>query len=594
MIKNLLAKLNDFSGKFLDVREDFKGAIPRYNTLRRNLIILMVLVATIPLVLMAAINYFQYKETLKNEMINPLRTLTSKSKHSFELFLAERLSAISFIASAYPYTTLTNDEELNNIFRVLKQEFKGFIDLGLIDSSGLQVSYAGPYDLRGKDYYDQTWYQDVQVKGHYISDVFMGYRKFPHVAIAIQHTNEYGLTWVLRATIDTTMFSNLIASMGLDPESDAFLVNHSGIFQTNSKFYGKVLEKCPLKIEPVSYETNVLEQIDPLGRKIFLTYIYFVQPSFVLVVVKPQAHVLNAWYSFKSELLYIFIGSLLVIFFVVFKLTDILIKRIRESDEKRAAAFREVEHTQKLSSIGRLAAGVAHEINNPMAIINEKAGLMQDLLEYKDDFPDKAKFLSLVQAIQQSVERSRTITHRLLGLTRRREVKDEPVDINKTIAEVVAFVEREALYRDIQIQLNLYPELPRIVSDKGQLEQVFLNILNNAIEAMDNGGIVFVNTWEKDTDTIGVSFQDNGRGMSAGTLEKIFEPFFTTKKESGTGLGLSISYSIIKNLGGEISAKSIENEGTKFTIYLPKKSNGNSEGQTGEGSDNAKAESTSG
>jgi len=570
MFKTLKTWLSDLFGNFLAVSEEYRGEPPRYNVLHRNLIVLMVLVATIPLILMAAINYLQYQDALKNEMINPLRTLTNKTKHSFELFLAERLSAVSFIASAYPFDTLANDEELNLIFKVMKQEFKGFVDLGLINSSGLQVSYAGPYDLRGKDYYEQNWFREVQVRGYYTSDVFMGYRRFPHIAMAVHHVDEDGHSWILRATIDTTMFSNLIASMGLDPESDAFLINYDGIFQTDSKFYGKVLEKCPLIVSPVSHETNVLEQVDPLGRKIFLAYTYFVQPNFVLVAVKPQANVLHAWYSFKSELLYVFIGSLLVIFIVAFRMAHILIRRIRESDEKRAAAFREMEHSHKLSSIGRLAAGVAHEINNPMAIINEKAGLMQDILKYKDDFTEKEKFLNLIRVIQQSVDRCSTITHRLLGLTRREEVKEEPVDINEAIKEVLGFIEREALYRNIQIQLNLFQDLPKIISDKGQLEQVFLNILNNAVEAVDDGGIVSINTWEKDNDTVGIAFQDNGRGMPEETLEKIFEPFFTTKKDGGTGLGLSITYGIVKNLGGEIMAKSVEHEGTKFTLYLPK------------------------
>ena len=542
----------------------------RYKALRRNMIVLMIFVTIAPLLIMAAINYYQYQAALHKEILNPLRSMVSKTKHSFELFLAERVSMVSFVASAYSFQDLSDEKTLNHIFRVTKQEFSGFVDLGLIDSAGLQVSYAGPYDFKGKDYSGQRWFHEVQIRGVYISDVFMGYRNFPHVVIAVQRIMEDGRGWILRATIDTEKFDNVIASMGLDPDSDAFLLNRNGIFQTGSKFYGEVFEKCPLPITPVSYEANVVEQVDPQGRKIILVYTYFVQPAYVLVVVKPQAEVLRSWYTLKSELFFVLLGSTAAIFLVVFKLTDRLIRRMRESDEKREAAFREMEHAHKLSSMGRLAAGVAHEINNPLAIINEKAGLIKDLIEYASSFTEREKFLAAVDAILRSVNRCRKITHRLLGFARRMEVQIEVLNVNEVITEVLSFVEKEALYRKVELDLKLADNLPPISSDRGQLQQVFLNIINNAIEEVSDGGEITITTWEADNETVAASIQDNGQGMTEETLKNIFEPFFTTKKGYGTGLGLPITYGIVKKLGGNIEVWSKKGEGAKFTVYLPK------------------------
>ncbi|MCU0573091.1 MAG: two-component sensor histidine kinase, partial [Syntrophobacteraceae bacterium] len=109
----------------------------RYNVLRRNMMILMIFVTVVPLLLMAAVNYHQYQTALREEIVNPLRILVNKAKHSFELFIAERLSAVSFIASAYTFDQLADENELKRIFRVMKSEFGGFVDLGLIDESGI-------------------------------------------------------------------------------------------------------------------------------------------------------------------------------------------------------------------------------------------------------------------------------------------------------------------------------------------------------------------------------------------------------------------------------------------------------------------------
>lgn len=561
--KNWLEKLN-----LLDFRDKVDSA-ERYPIFRRNIMLLMMLVTILPLFLMAAINYHQYQRALRDEIVNPMRTLVNKTRHSVELFLAERVSSLSFIASAYTFEQLSDESMLNRIFAVMEREFKGFVDLGLINSSGDQVSYVGPYDLKGKNYSDQAWFHEVQVRGSYISDVFMGHRRFPHIVIAIQRRMPDGMVWALRATINTERLDDVIESMGLEPSSDAFLLNKNGVLQTSSRTYGKVLDTLPLELPPVSLEATVIEANDSRGKPVLLTYSYFAHAPYILAVIKPRSEVLKTWYTLKSELFFLFLGSVGVILLVILKLTDVLVRRMRECDERREAAFREMEHTHKLSSIGRLAAGVAHEINNPMAIINEKAGLMKDLIGYGAVFPDREKFISLIDAVLQSVNRCRSVTHRLLGFAKRMEVQIEELDLNETVRETLGFLEKEAIYRNIDLRVHMEERLPAIASDRGQLQQVFLNILNNAFAAVSEEGLVVVTTWQKGPNTVAVCIQDNGCGMPDDVLKHIFEPFFTTKKESGTGLGLPITYGIVTKLGGSIEVQSKVGEGTIFTVLLP-------------------------
>ena len=543
----------------------------RYRILRRNIVVLMLLVTIIPLVIMAVINQHEYQKSIQNETVTPLATLASKTRHSFELFLEERQAIVKSISSLYSFESLSDPKTLNRIFSVLTNQYLGLIDLGLIDAKGIQLSYTGPYDFLGKDYSQQSWFREVLVKGVYISDVFMGYRQFPHVAIAVLRRTEDDRSWVLRATIDTSKFDDLISSMGLTPESDAFLINRKGTLQTTSRFYGKVLDTFPLSFPQGNYGTVVVETTDSQGREILVAYAPFIHSDYILVLAKLRSTVLRSWYALQSRMLFIFIFSVVTIVLIIIKLTDNVVKRVKEADERREIAFREVQHTHKLSSIGRLAAGVAHEINNPMAIINEKAGLMQDLVEYDAQFRNKDKFIALITSILKSVERCKSITHRLLGFARHMEVQLEILDLNDLVQETLGFLENEALFRNIDLQLQLANDLPRISSNRGQLQQVFLNILSNAFAAVEDGGKITLRSWEEDADTVAVSVQDNGCGMSAETLKHVFEPFFTTKKQHGTGLGLSITYGIVKKIGGDVRVTSKEGEGTTFTVYLRKK-----------------------
>jgi two-component system NtrC family sensor kinase len=245
--------------------------------------------------------------------------------------------------------------------------------------------------------------------------------------------------------------------------------------------------------------------------------------------------------------------------------------------KKAEEALRESEQlllqSHKMEAIGRLAAGIAHEINNPLAIINEKAGLMKDFLEMSGNLEQKKeKFDDLITGIFESVNRCRNITHRLLGFSRRIDGTSETINLNDTVREVLEFIEKEMLFRNIRLDLHLREDIPTIVSDKGQLQQVFLNIVNNAVDAVGKDGVIEIWTDIKDEHTVTVLIKDTGPGIPQEILRHIFEPFYTTKeKGKGTGLGLSISYGIMQKLGGTILVRSEVNKGTAFTVEIPQK-----------------------
>ncbi|MCF6247498.1 MAG: ATP-binding protein [Desulfobacula sp.] len=544
-----------------------------YSALKRNIIAVMLLITIVPLATMLVINYFQYRSHLRSQIIAPLYAMAEKTRHSFELFLNQRLATIRFISTTYSYQDLNDEQKIKKILISLKKEWQGFVDIGLIDSEGKLVSYAGPYSLVGKNYSDQLSFKETQIKGKYISDVFLGHRKFPHIIIAVQHLTDSGQSWIIRATIDTDFFNGLISSMGLPRLTDSFLINQEGILQTDSLYYGNTLEKWPLKLPRATSRPGSAEQSDNQNRNVIIVSSEFSITDYVLVIVQPQSVALKSWHVLQTEMIVIFLISLTIILVAILKMADVMVKRIKTSDENREAALAELQHAQKLSSIGRLAAGVAHEINNPLAIINEKAGLMGDLIELSANFDKKEKFSDLAKGIINSVSRCKKITHRLLGFSKRIQVHIEPININSVISEVLDFLEKDILYRKIDIVVDFSENLSLIQSDHGQLQQILINLLTNAFAAVDDFGRVDIHSKNIEDDGVRILIEDNGCGMPADVIKNIFDPFFSTKKEKGTGLGLSITYGIIKKLGGKISVDSQLKKGSVFIIDLPAKPN---------------------
>ena len=195
---------------------------------------------------------------------------------------------------------------------------------------------------------------------------------------------------------------------------------------------------------------------------------------------------------------------------------------------------------------------------------------MKDLLSMKGGNIDKNKLTGLADAILTSVDRCAAITIRLLGFAQHLKVSVELVDIKGIIDDVLSFLSKEASYRSIEVKVDIADNVPRFVSDRGKLQQIFLNLTNNAFAATSDGGHLQIQSCIKDEDHIAIDFIDDGTGIAAADLERVFDPFFTTKKEmGGTGLGLSITYGLVQELGGGIDVTSEPGKGTRFTVTLP-------------------------
>ncbi len=529
-----------------------------------------VAVALIPLYTLGATIYWYFLSSYQQRTVEDLRKLAESRANAIHIFLTERTTLLKVLAASSTLEEITRPGFLEKNLDLLNQGTRSFVDLGVMDEKGAHLAYSGPYALEARNYREARWFQETLYRGVYVSDVFLGFRGVPHIVIAIRREGD-NPAWVLRATLDSEVFSHLARFVQMGETGDAYIVNTQGKFQTPPRFDGAVMGQSEIVPRRVPPGVSVTYRYNAAGEKRITAYSWLQQENWLLVIDQDAREGLPLLATARIiEFVILSVGSLVIVL-TLFVLNRMVIRQLRRADRERSMLDVELAHSTRLAALGRMAAGVAHEINNPLAAIGETAGLMDDLMdeEFIAKAPQGAMYKEEIGKILSLVERAGEITRRMLGFARRMEPKLEVVDVNVVVRETVSFLEKEAYYRQIEIVPDLDSAIPRIKTDRSQLQQVFLNILNNAIDAVKENGHVWISS-RVEGKTVAIAFRDDGPGMDAKTLERVFDPFFTTKQPGqGTGLGLSISFSIMEKLGGSLSAASTPGQGSTFTARVP-------------------------
>ena len=243
----------------------------------------------------------------------------------------------------------------------------------------------------------------------------------------------------------------------------------------------------------------------------------------------------------------------------------------KTAKEYKARVEQQMIATERLAALGTLAAGVAHEINNPLAIINESAGYLKTVLHKKElaGIPYRASFDKALEKIETSVKRARTITHQLLADVGKNEPVLAEIDIQALVNETFQLIHRDAEKKGIRVNLEADQNQRTLWADPNQIRQVLINLLNNAIHATGQEGEIRVRLQSTDTGA-SLDIIDSGAGIPKENIDRIFEPFFSTKAPGkGTGLGLFVSRDIVEKFGGKLTVESKLGEGTCFKIRIP-------------------------
>jgi two-component system NtrC family sensor kinase len=547
-----------------------------YRSLKRNMILVMILVSVTPLLVIAGTILYYFDVSYSQRVEDHLRTLVKKHAQNINTFLDANLASIQFVASSFPYEKLADKKFLSRLLATLREEHgRSFVDLGLVDENGLQVAYAGPFHLEGANYAKAEWFKEAIGQHWYISDVFQGLRDLPHFIVAVRGEKD-GRRWILRATVDFDAFNRIVKNIRIGATGFAFIINRKGELQTDSRF----VTALPTDMYLNFLKTGGKGPLDVTVRRLRNAsqdeILSFMAPlkngDWLLGYQQKAADAYSVLYNARRIALGIFAVGCLGIILAAVYLSNRMIKRISLSDAQNAMMNEQVIEAGKLASVGELAAGIAHEINNPVAIMVEEAGWIEDLLEEEDlkACDNLEEFRRALWQIRTQGKRCKEITHKLLSFARKTDPIPARLQLNELVEEVVALCDTRARYDSVSLVTNLDPQLPPVEVAPSEIQQVLLNLINNSLDAMDSkGGKLEITTRTEDAFAV-IDVADEGPGIPMANLQRIFDPFFTTKPVGqGTGLGLSICYGIVKKLGGDISVNSAMGIGTTFHIKIP-------------------------
>ncbi|MHC1743672.1 MAG: ATP-binding protein [Syntrophobacteraceae bacterium] len=570
-----------------------------YRSLTRNMILIMLLVSIAPLLLVSSLVGYHFETSYREKVIAHLIEMVQKHQQNINIFLNEKLSYIRVLANTFTFEQLSKDDFLEHKLLNLQRGYGGiFVDLGLVNERGIQVAYAGNLKLERADYSESDWFKKAIEREIYISDVFLGLRKQPHFIVTVKRL-WWESEWILRSTVDFEAFNELVESIHIGETGAAYILNREGEYQTRPRVMpalGKdillpllkeaAMEEGPVpgsknrlkRISAVSLREDVRGQDAAVGEVEFggKTLLYVIMPlksgEWYLVYQQEEADAFSSVYRARYLAILICVLGGFSILGMAFILSRKIVGRVVQADQEKEMMNEKVIEAGKLASVGELAAGIAHEINNPIAIMVEEAGWIGDLLE-EEDFKGSENVPELKRALDQirtQGERCKEITHKLLSFARRTDPRIREVRFNDLIEEVLGVSEQRSRFSNVKVSTNLDPSLPLVAASPSEMQQVILNLVNNAIDAIGTGGGTIEVTSRSDGDFVVVDVADNGQGIPPAVLPRIFDPFFTTKPVGkGTGLGLSICYGIVKKLGGDITVNSAVDVGTTFHVYLP-------------------------
>ena len=543
--------------------------IPSPRMMSGQLTVLTILVAMVPLVCLGTLGYVFHDSAYRGKVRTILGEQAISAAQGVNSFLEEKIANLRQEAGTAGLAELSDPARLRERLHALQDAYQGvFLSLDILDASGLVVAGTGPTTSAAAAA-DAPWFQQAISRPQFVSSLGM---RDTQLFITVRIASGQG-PWLLRAHLDPAQVDDRIRLFQpAGPGGSFFLDRHgaadpsasgSSTRETTAILAGQVFpEGRPVVIEAPD-DRNDMRMYGCAPVKV---------SGGILVIHQATDDVLRPLAKARLLGLAIMLLGAAGIVATALALARRTEQRLLKAELTQQHMQRQLVEAGKLAAIGELAAGVAHEINNPLAIMMENAGWIEDLLSSDDPYSDEnvTEIRSSLQTITIQGHRCREITHKLLSFARKTDATARVVRVNPLLEDIAGFARQKAKYREVEIRLVLDPAVEDVAGSPTELQQILLNLVNNAIDAIDKpGGLVELHSF-RESDAVRITVSDNGQGIPADVLPRIFDPFFTTKAEGqGTGLGLAICRDILSRMNGTISVDSTPGKGSTFRIRLP-------------------------
>jgi two-component system NtrC family sensor kinase len=532
----------------------------------------LLLLYFVPLLLLAGFFHLQYRELIGSSRRSHLEVTAEHHARLFDVFLRERIANLRNLAADPLFAdAASNPQQLRLFLAHLQQTSDAFLDVGMVDWNGSLVAYAGPVHYGpAVNYRNEAWFQDL-VSGRrnsVITDIYRGFRDQPHFTVAVLQGSGDRVR-IVRAALSPEQLSGFLEELAAN-EVQCGVVNAAGVLQVTMPQLGAPLSRSPFA--PPRQPWRGYQTAGAFGSRPEYAYGWLNEVDWALVATAAPGLAAATGVGRAGNLLLPTLTVFFLMGVVILVRTRQVVTSRLATEQHEADLSGQLVHAAKLASIGELAAGIAHEINNPLAIIAEEVGDLQDSLdpELSANDPQPVDLPDHLNAIHEAVFRCRDITRKLLTFVRQGDLRMARHPLHPILEEVLdMLLGHELMLSNIAV-VRRYEERPiEVEVDRNQLVQVLVNLVKNAIDAMPGGGTLTVTTQLR-AERVAMSVADTGCGMTPEQLARAFTPFFTTKDPGkGTGLGLSVSYMIIQHFDGTFHVDSVPGKGSTFTVDLP-------------------------
>jgi two-component system, NtrC family, sensor kinase len=542
-----------------------------FRRLKRALQIGLLLAYLIPITILTLYFNYKFSESVRESASLQLAAVTESQRNTIALFMQKRIVNIFNLFHSNEFNVHPVQDEMDAHLVNLVKADDGFVDIGFLDPEGIQIGYAGPYPhLRNKDYSQESWYIELtsRPQSYIVTDLYLGLRRIPHFTIGVKQLID-GRDYVIRTSLDPSKLHEFLTTIRRGKKVEGFLINREGLYQAVAADFGELLS--PSVYLPPGGKTADVAEVDFHGQHMLLSYTWLKEVPWCLVMWQPRDAAFKEMAAIRNSMIAGSAVLVLALMTIIWLIVNRVIRWTASVEHDRAELKTQLYHTHKLVAVGQLAGGVAHEINNPLAIIASEAGLMRDMLDPSLGLECTPETLIReLNEIDKAVYRAKNITQKILSFVRRTDPKLTPCDVRQLLEDVVSGVkEQEFSVSNITVDRDFEPNIPKLMLDPDLMRQVFLNLINNASDAVTEGSTISLKTRLEDG-WIKITVADDGVGMNAEQIQKAFMPFYTTKEVGkGTGLGLSISQNIVEGFGGRIEVVSQQGAGSAFTVCLP-------------------------